>query len=152
MTTIAFKGGVMAADTRTTAGTTIVPGRATKVLKLHDGSLIGGAGNADECYLLAKAVEHGYPTPELEHCEALHVRTDGSLWEYQGKTWVKVNSEFYAIGTGWVPACVAMRFGADARTAVQTAMEFDSHTGGDVDVIALDPTQPKKRTRKRVKA
>ena len=52
--------------------------------------------------------------------------------------WVETEAKYYAIGSGRLPALVAMRCGKSARQAVKIAMDFDKNTGGKVRSVQLD--------------
>lgn len=153
MTTVAYKAGVLASDTRATSnGSVINPGHHPKTFRLPDGSMLGVAGDVSQCQQLINAMMRQSRPPELNECEAVLVLTDGSVHSYEGSVWTPVEgTDFYAIGSGWIPACVAMRLGASAEHAVRIAMEFDACSGGEVRTMKLEPKLKKKNTRKRAK-
>lgn len=138
MTTIAYRDGVLASDTRETAGDTVVGASARKIAKLKDGSLFGGAGVAEGCELLLRSLQKNTATPVYEGTEALHVKTDGSLWVYEGRAWLKQQKcKYYALGSGHAVALAAMDAGADAITAVKIGIKRDTHSGGRVRSLKL---------------
>lgn len=152
MTTIAYRNGVMAGDTRTNYAGTICPGHAQKVFKFQNGAIFGAAGAVDEIQQLLDATEQKHPVPKLENVEALLVPPDGSIFSYEGSVWTLVEEAPYtAIGSGWVPAIVAMRYGASAAEVVRTSMEFDMATGGEVRTVQLDPPRPKSKSKPKKK-
>lgn len=51
--------------------------------------------------------------------------------------WVKVDSEFYAIGSGAQYALGAMEMGASTEKAVQVAIKYDNYTGGLITTLEL---------------
>jgi ATP-dependent HslUV protease subunit HslV len=145
MTTIAYRDGVIAADTRETENGLIYPVLSKKIVKLPDGSLFGASGDAEECETLLETAQRRRAPPELKECNGLHIKTDGSVWFFEQTRWVKIDAPYIAIGSGRVPAMVAMRLGADPAKAVNIAMEFDAHTGGSIMVEKLTPKRKKKR-------
>jgi ATP-dependent protease HslVU (ClpYQ) peptidase subunit len=149
VTTVAYKDGVLAGDTRECAGGLISPGRLHKVHRLPDGSLFGLSGSVENSHVLLNALLQNTHAPELEDIEAIHVHTDGSLWRFESKIWVPLDMDFYAIGSGTPYALVAMRWGASAVEAVEEAMNFDAFTGGEVLAVSLEPRKPKTRAKKR---
>lgn len=153
MTTIAYKAGVLAGDTRVTSGKNqINPGHATKVFQLPDGSLLGVAGDVVDCQQLIDALMDQRAIPRLKRCEAILVMTDGSIHSFEGSNSSAVEgTDYWACGSGWIPACVAMRCGKSAEEAVKIAMEFDASSGGEVRTVQLEPQLKKKKPRKRAK-
>lgn len=140
MTTIAFKDGVMAADTQITSDYAI---HAPKIFRLPDGGVAGGAGDWSRAYAGIKWLmegEKGDP-PNLGDADILIARADGTLW--------KANEEFpayplldkmAAIGCGALAAIVAMRGGSTAVEAVQAVAVSDIYTNDPVMSMAVEPT------------
>lgn len=136
MTTIAFKAGVLAADTLVCSGNERV-GTTTKVKAL--GPLLyassGSCGLADtwESWLRRGAVgEH----PSLKQDDAsatciLFLPDDTILWFHvDGVT--HFHAPYFAIGSGSSYALGAMAVGASPEDAVLAAMRHDTGTGGRV--------------------
>jgi ATP-dependent protease HslVU (ClpYQ) peptidase subunit len=142
MTTLAYRDGVLAGDTRTTdEADGILPGHVRKVLRLKNGTLIGFAGGLATMQTIFRDIKKN-PNGVLniqpnEELEGLLIYADGKVMQLDGGGWTERDADFYAIGSGAVPARVAMRCGLDARAAVKIAMEFDSDTGGKVQCVKL---------------
>lgn len=138
MTTIAYRDGILAADTRVCAGDMVLPEHATKVFKLDSGALVGYAGSVEQSDALHYAVINGHPTPEHKKVQGLMIQPDGSVFNYEGTRWVRAGeAPYYAIGSGSPFALAAMHCGRDARMAIHCAMHFDKDTGGDIIQVRL---------------
>lgn len=136
MTTIAYRSGVLAADSRETNehdnGTSfVVSDRCAKLYRLPDGSVIGCAGSSENGHVLVNALKKKLATPKLEHTEAMHVTKKG-VFLYEGSTWLPMRDEFYAIGSGAGYAIAAMKAKADAVTACKIGAEMDPCSGGRI--------------------
>jgi ATP-dependent protease HslVU (ClpYQ) peptidase subunit len=139
MTSIAYRDGELATDSRITAGDMIVSDKRTKVHRLRDGSLVAWSGSVQDAELLLRAMRKtsNAPHPKLQDISALHLRTDGSLYEYEGEAWVKQDPGPYATGSGAPYALAAMDAGASAREAVKIAIKRDANSGGRVQSLKL---------------
>jgi ATP-dependent protease HslVU (ClpYQ) peptidase subunit len=139
MTTIAYRDGELATDSRITAGDMIVSDKRTKVHRMRDGSLVAWAGAVQDAELLLRAMRKtsNDPHPKLQDISALHLRVDGSLWEYEGEAWVKQDPGYYATGSGSPYAFAAMDAGASAKDAVRIAIKRDANSGGKVQSLKL---------------
>lgn len=139
MTAIACRDGELATDSRITAGSMVVSDKRTKVHRLRDGSLVAWAGSVQDAELLLRAMRKTTKEkhPKLEDISALHLRVDGTLWEYEGEAWVKQDPGYYATGSGAPYALAAMDAGASARDAVKIAIKRDANSGGRVQSLKL---------------
>lgn len=142
MTTIAYRDGVIAADTSMTAGSSR-QGRVVKVAANDMGQLAGAAGRAT--YMAAflawfsKGCWDDPPKAEKtdDQCDrGIVVHWDGSLTVYEDGGSFDLTAPYYAIGSGKPEALGALFAGADAETAVRAAMEHDTFTAGDITVVA----------------
>lgn len=139
MTTIAYKDGLLASDSRRTRGNHIVPGTLAKIARVG-ACLCGGAGYTTHLLKVFEALGADEDMPEWGdgESEAILVEADGSVWTYEGDgVWIPFDGEFIAIGSGSEYAYGAMAAGADAREAVKIAKRFDSMSGGPVRVLRL---------------
>lgn len=141
MTTLVYRSGVLAADSRCKNGSYVTPEPATKVRKLPDGSLVGFCGGIAECEELAAWIESpegDRPKPSVESC-VVHIKPDGNLWLYEGgsKPYRLPVVEFYAWGSGFGVAVGALHMGADACEAVRIACLVDPSSGGPVQSVRL---------------
>ena len=148
MTVIAFKDGVMAADTQITWGTSRISG--PKLVRLPDG---GVAGSAGECSAGQAALnwlaeggsmegnEERITLPNIEGADVLIAKPDGSLWMLTNRfpAW-PVNGPAVAIGCGSDAALMAFAHGASAVEACQKAIKQDVNCGDPVQSMDVEPT------------
>lgn len=141
MTVIAYRDGVMAADTLASDGLLKVAG-LRKVVRGSDGTLYGLAGAAGICCGIARWVDGGCegdrpPLRVGDHtADVLVVTPDGAI-----SAWTDMGAEDYpgasymAIGSGSAVAMGALHAGADAEGAVRAAIEHGLNCGGTVMVV-----------------
>jgi ATP-dependent protease HslVU (ClpYQ) peptidase subunit len=135
MTTVAYRAGVLAADTQMTDGSIKVPGRKLIYVKERL-AWVGIAGSVCDCQ---KFIRHFAGTAEEEFDDdddltALIMFHDGKVVVVTAdlrEDELEPNSHF-AIGSGGPAALAAMHMGADARRAIEVAAAVDLLTGGDV--------------------
>jgi len=137
MTTIAVRGGVMAADSQCT-GEYI--GRVCKIHRLPDGTLVGGAGNAAAVYAAVIWLQSGRQgeAPDIEEACLLFLKPDHSIW-YASARWPEfpITDEYAAIGSGAVAAQAAMYLGRSAASAVSVACALDESTSAPIHTLKL---------------
>lgn len=142
MTTVAFDGRTMAADTLATDNWGLKERVDDKILRGPD-YLAGTAGNngaikrwwAQVCQLdLEHVLAYGYPDFDADRNDPAIVLADaaGNIWRHITGGFFKVSRGFHAVGSGRDYALAAMHLGKTAAEAVRLAMEFDNGTGGDV--------------------
>lgn len=141
MTTIAYRDGVLAADTIMTSGGVLI-GECAKIVRRADGDMAGGAGDATFLAAFRDWFMGGEtePLPELKEGDtwmdrAAVFRRDGWIEVFEPRGKFDVRARYYAMGSGKEAALGAMFAGADAVTAVMAAIEHDPHTGGGVTVL-----------------
>lgn len=145
MTTIAYRGGVMAADSMAYLGSREAKhARKTKLRKLPDGSVAGASSSeVGLTSALLDWVEQGCspdnrPSSDGSGFELLVVKPNacGAVELYNDSFYpTKAYADFTAIGSGSAYALGAMAMGADAHMAVRVAGQFDHFTGGDTTVM-----------------
>jgi len=151
MTTIAYRDGVIAADTQETWE----DGSFTPCVKLYrmpksvaevGGHIVGLAGGsyAGELFLEWYQVGDWDNPPDLvnldleEDFEAIIVKPDGSLWSCNRLfAFIPHKTEYFATGSGGKVALGAMAMGATAEEAVRAAIKHDCYTGGRVQTIGV---------------
>lgn len=146
MTTIAYRDGIMAADScvANNAGTRL--GRARKIHRLPDGTLAAGAGDFAAVLNVIDWLAAGQPTDERPAFEdetavvLLLVHPDGivGILETDLRE-CQVEGDYFAIGSGCEGALGAMAAGARAEEAVRIACGIDTNTSGPVMTEALNP-------------
>lgn len=162
MTTIAFRDGVIAADSRLTYSTE--GGGARKHLctklyrktvgegrKAHD-VIIATAGESSPGLVFMDWYGSGKPIPDMLRdlggdftCLIL---TPKGLFEADVYCRPdQIFEPFYAVGSGSKEALAAMHCGKSAADAVRIAARIDPYTGGRIVSMSLEPRQPR-RSRK----
>ena len=145
MTTVAFREGVLAADSYAADSVSIV--QMVKCARLAGGDVAGAAGSLPKvAQALAWLVGGGKgDPPDISDAEVLF--TDGGVLYLAEGGWPGVRVKGYAaIGSGAQGALTAMKLGFSAEAAVAAVAGVDPCTGGEIDVLEVKP--PKKRVRK----
>lgn len=137
MTTIAYRDGVLAADSRITAGNLIVPGGFYKIRRLPCGSLFAGCGIVDNIERLLESIISDDDPPSVRNTTAVQIDPKGSMWTYEGYVWVRQRGPYGAWGSGSAFAYGALAMGASAKDAVRVAIKFDSGSGGPVRAASI---------------
>jgi hypothetical protein len=138
LTTIAWDGRTLAADTLTTCNGAF-DGYGPKI-HIERGVMVGGAGSSaiyerfrdwvrtgmvGDCPL-QKDVGNMFVIPPVGHAV---------MWCDDGP--FRIATEKWALGSGENYALGAMEMGATAEQAVRVAMKHDRHSGGEVTVLSL---------------
>lgn len=138
MTTVAFDGKTLAADTMVTVGGSATYG-AIKIGRAVDGSLIGQCGNMAhaQAFLEWYNGERKMLPSTCDNYTALIIKPDGEVRVYEGNEGMYYieRSPYVAIGSGQDFAQSAMELGFNAVRAVELAIKMDINTGGKVDTL-----------------
>lgn len=135
MTTIAFRDGVLAADSRFMIGGWKQPYPAKKLFRMADGTVCGVTGDyaVSVAYVEWLDGNRTEPAPNLgEGGRVIHLAKDGAITIYEQTGSFQVEPEFAAWGSGSPAAHAALHMGADAAKAVEIAALVDDNTGGPV--------------------
>ncbi|MFA5567960.1 MAG: hypothetical protein WC972_04855 [Trueperaceae bacterium] len=143
MTTIAYRDGVLAADTQVNNGSARV-GTVQKVHRRADGHMAAGTGDFSYTqrfiawFLGGEAGEP--PLPKRgddgnDEGQGFIFRPDGRIVCFEGTGPNELTAPYWAQGSGRNFALGAMAHGASAEEAVQAAMRHDVWTGGEITVI-----------------
>jgi hypothetical protein len=141
MTTIAYRNGVMAADSAIFDRGCHV-GECVKIFRAPSGIIGGAAGCLGDLCALRDWILgdcDGKP-PEFgdEDSEGLVVHPTGVVeWIGPKQKRIEHRSEFHVIGSGFRIAMGAMHMGATAFQAVEIAAKLDSYTRGPITTIGL---------------
>jgi ATP-dependent HslUV protease subunit HslV len=140
MTTIAYRDGVLAADSLVTAQG-IREGAMTKIAKVGR-VLAAGCGNGVRIRAFLDWVRGGMkgaPPAMGDNSEAV-ILAPGHPVVYVGSDGLMTQEgcEFYALGSGSRIAYGALAAGASAEEAVRIAARYDTSTGGEVVVLRRD--------------
>lgn len=139
MTTIAYRLGVLASDSRLTDGDKVATDKCKKIWRLPDGSLFGASGENEPGLLLLRALQNGRSIPDLGDVQmnAIRVMPNGRIYVSEGKVWDRWPERYIAIGSGALYARAAMLNGANAAQAVKTGIKCDAHSGGRVQRVTF---------------
>jgi ATP-dependent protease HslVU (ClpYQ) peptidase subunit len=157
MTVIAYRAGIIAADSRAYAGDKVPIGSKQKIRRLGDGTLlgassthVGGTGWAMDWYEDGMPSEAGKEVKLPDSFTLLVVKPDGSVW-YADKGGDKgvanltgpLSTEFIAIGSGEEYALGAMAAGLDAISAVKAVCKLDVWSDLPIYAASLAGPMPK---------
>jgi ATP-dependent protease HslVU (ClpYQ) peptidase subunit len=140
MTTIAYRDGVLAADSLVTLGDTKVHGYYHKIVRIDD-HLIGTAGSVAACQHFLDWLREGgdESAPPKGDYKALVVNPKGKVREFENGSLLPVprGAKFFSIGSGSPYALAAMYAGASSTDAVKIAAKIDTSTGLPVRVLKV---------------
>lgn len=141
MTTIAYKDGVIAYDSRQTRNGAIVSDDAPKCQVVDEVSFFLSGAVCDEKALIAAY----FGTPSSVPVECSGYAVDGGnlmMVGHDDKTGIWKQeldlSNPDAIGSGAAYALAAMDMGASAEDAVRAAMKRDIYTGGKIRTLQVE--------------
>lgn len=144
MTTIAYRAGVLAADTMMSYADTPVTLPDFKLF-IAGGYAVGVCGDCRMIPTIKRWFEdhHCKPAKASERVwddgfDLLAMNVKGELFTVFADTLHPYPSEFFAVGSGRLPALGAMARGASAVEAVEIASRFDVHTGQPVQFITTE--------------
>lgn len=140
MTTIAYRDGVLAADSLVTLGSTKVHGSYQKIRRIGE-YLVGTAGSVADCQAFVvwlKECDSTQPPPKGEY-DALVVGPQGRVREIENGSVLPSprGAKFFALGSGGPFALAAMYAGASATEAVKIAAKIDTSTGLPVKTLKI---------------
>lgn len=143
MTTIVYRDGVMAADSRAYAGNKQPLGFKAKIHRFADGSLFGASSSkVGQCDKLRKMVEERGIEAAFDKeiaAQGMLVRPNGDVFYFNDQdAWSgPITTDYAAIGSGEEYAMGALKMGADAIKAVEIAIECDVWTDGPIMALRL---------------
>lgn len=139
MTTVAYRDGILAADSRVTVKDVIDSDNDKKIYRLRDGSVYGMSGDyvgglklLSHLKFAVKQKHLVLPTPQVKGVKAILISPEKVLWYFEQGLWEKLKHPYYAVGSGGKFATAAMDAGADAITAVKIGIKRDVYSGGRV--------------------
>lgn len=146
MTTIAYRNGIMASDSRAYSGDKHPIGEKQKIFQFPDGTLVGasssvvGEPDAFIRWLMSLGKDADYRSavsPRKFLVASILVRPDGSgfYWDDGENFTGPLENEFYAVGSGEQSAYAAMLCGKSAAEAIEIAIMVDPWTGGRVRTL-----------------
>lgn len=161
MTTIAYKNGVMAADSLINYGS-FSNGEINKIHVIdvpeEDGkrvrkAMLAVSGAVWVTEPLIEWIEGGASQEEIPHCllhaakefSCIMIDDQGTVWEFNNGFFLKCGVEYHSIGSGQMFALGAMAAGIEAPEAVAAAMKHDKATGGAITVCTVADLQSEVR-------
>jgi ATP-dependent HslUV protease subunit HslV len=141
VTCIAYRAGIIAAESRLGCGTSIL-GEMQKIARSKDGAVAGAAGEAAYIEAFLAWVRLGHtgerPLPGKDSgSNGILVHPDGALEIIDSGGPFFASAPYWALGSGRPEALGAMFAGADAETAVRAACEHDPYCGGTIRVLKI---------------
>ena len=141
MTCIAYRDGLLAADTLITDEDGCKIGYARKIRKTEDGCLAGASGDCDYCAQFMEWVvtDRTTKTPKQGKGDSsILITPDRKIYYFYGRTSDILLQDYIAIGAGTPFAMAAFFNNADAIKAVETAIQFHGFCGGDIMTERLE--------------
>lgn len=157
MTTIVANLDMMVSDSKCSVEHKGIDYPTIKIVKAG-GQIFGAAGDGGDCTRFLKWASGGFKlgqepkwstttTTGTEDAVIGLVLNDKGIhiWSYGDPEPEKIESEFYAIGSGGKAARVAMLLGQTPEEAVNLAIAVDPFSGGPLQIIHLenDPVKEK---------
>lgn len=147
MTTIAYRNGVMASDSRAYSGDKFPIGSKKKIHRLKDGSLLGISSTIvglPERFVAYVESDHkrelAKELPVDPHLSAILVRPSGAIFYYAGWLWTgPIDCDYIAAGSGEQYALTAMELGFGPEAAVAVAIKLDVWSSLPIQALTLDP-------------
>lgn len=143
MTAIAYRSGIMAADSvGWIGGASVKTPVAAKIKRMPDGGLFAAAGSTTEIARFAEWMLSSGPRPadfdKEEQFTGLWARSGGSLWLCNYTLYFyELFDPFFAIGACCTFMMGALHAGASAEEAVRLAVLHTDGAGGSVQVEEL---------------
>lgn len=161
MTTIAFRDGILAADSRAVWADSVI-GRCMKLYRVRSkvdpvkgDAIVGIAGVTSAAMLFIDWLEvggeprlHDRGVSDSLDFECLLVHKSGLWCSDRLCRLERVDDDFMAIGSGRMAALGAMHAGKGAIDAVRIATRIDPNSGGRVVSMTLAPIAEKPRGKK----
>lgn len=136
MTTIAYRDGVLAADTQVNGCNGCPVGYVAKIGATENGFWWAFTGEAQQQERAVEWVQtrEGDP-PKTETGCLILISPAGVVREWWGNGWLQCSADHFAWGAGERMARAAMLAGADPQRAVEIASILDTDTGGEITVL-----------------
>lgn len=151
MTTLAYKSGILAADTQMTDGTLKVPMRKLFLLGAKEGCIAICGDVARAVGFINWLQAGGDPTKwkrkQHKGVGAIYLdKWDEPFWFNDSPNPVPITAPFFAMGTGYILATGAMKTGMSAIDAVKFAGSLDTYTNEVVDYYSTKTKKIKRST------
>jgi hypothetical protein len=132
MTVIAYRDGIIAADTGLWLGQ-ITNGQMIKIARRKGGALIGCAGvSAPARTMMTNFLNFQDDLVQPDGVQALIISSNGKLISLHEEHWLEVECLYDAVGAGVEVAIGALAAGASAEEACAIAVKHHSQCNGDI--------------------
>lgn len=161
MTTIAYQGGIMAADSRAYSGNKVWIGSKVKLHRMSNGALVGSTSRlVGKTELFAAWIQEQIDSKVASPGEMLSeqpigvagllVWPDGSVWYWNdGSNFAgPLEADYFAVGSGEEFAQGAMAMGASAEQAVEAACLLDPWSAPPIVTMKLEAPSPRRRRKR----
>lgn len=141
MTTIAYRSGVLASDSRAMLGGWKSAYSLPKLFRMKDGSsVVGVVGNYAMAVKFKDWLDAGSEgdAPGMDDTTVIQMHTEGNVTIHEAGGSFPVQADFAAWGSGMPAAQAALIMGADAARAIEIAAMLDDSTGGDVVTMTCE--------------
>lgn len=135
MTTIAWDGQVLAADTQIRGGSFVR--RAEKLFTIKSGVYFGSCGSREDSLVVANWLQNPQEEkPRIDEDFAGILIEHGRCYRLEQKLQKDlIKEKHHSVGSGAAHAIVAMYLGQGAVEAIQTAAVFDENTSFNTTFI-----------------
>ncbi len=138
MTTVAFDGVSLCADSLVTMGT-FRAGRANKIHKLADGRLFVASGHLDQIHAVKQWLDGGDKPEETDDFDG-YIVDNGKPYCVGNNLCIYEAWTPFVAGSGMEIAMTAMMCGKTAREAVEIACSLDANSGLPVQEVMMEGT------------
>lgn len=142
MTAIAYRDGIIAADTNACTDD-IVVGQLHKIAKRGD-AIAGATGTSIavdsflRSFMARTDKDFRLEDKDAEDFQGIIVEQNGTIWNVEASGKHPITAPFFALGAARGILIGAMAAGASAEEAVRIAIQYDCLCGGEVETYALD--------------
>jgi len=144
MTTVAWKGDFIVADTQLTWDKHLKGISPPKITVLPNGIIVAGAG-LSKCCVMAERYFSTIPweacgitdVPKLKSYESILIHEGKTYWTDEGLLPQPVADPYYAIGSGWKFAVSGMVLGLSAEEALRHAARLDIFTNDTLQIVNI---------------
>jgi len=160
MTTIAWKGDFIVADTQLTWDKHLRGVSPPKITVLPNGIIVAGAG-ASKSTVMAEKYFASVPweacgisdVPKLKSYESIIIHQGKAYWTDEELLPQLVAEPYYAIGSGWKFAISAMVLGLSAEESIRFASKLDVYTNDVLQIVKISEQKQEIKTKtKRTRA
>jgi ATP-dependent protease HslVU (ClpYQ) peptidase subunit len=158
MTTIAYKDGIIAADTQITYDKSVRGKSSPKIVQLAKDLVFAGAGDTRAISSAMRFFSIPNWEEKIDESPKFKQYFEALLW-YKGKIYFCIGGcypeplcdDFYALGSGYKFALAALHLGLSAEEAVKFASTLDIYTNNEIQLFNVAQLQEKATKPKRAR-